>query len=222
MKRLGWFCSLVVIGTLLAAGNAMAQEQDWANKSGAFGVGANTSLGGTNGINIRTYVTPLLGIHLTFGMRFLTATVEPEDVDNAETEYSMTEFDFGLYGSYKVAYWQRGHLSVILGGDVQTFSEDINAPGRDNDSDRSSTNIVIGIGLLGEYFPTQYLSIFAQAGFLLNFIGDDDLACMRFDGGACSGLSALSGDPEDYDASGVGLSLSGQPWGAAGFTVWFR
>ena len=40
---------------------------DWAEKSGAVGVGGNTRLGGAKGLLIRTYVTPQLGLGLTFG-----------------------------------------------------------------------------------------------------------------------------------------------------------
>lgn len=221
MRRLGLLLSMALVGILLVAGSATAQEQDWADKGGAFGVGANTTLGGTNGINIRTYVTPQFGIHATFGMRFATATVEPEDVSGAETNYSMTEFDFGLYGSYKLAYWQRGHLSAMFGGDVQAFSETTEPPVGD-DIERSSTNIVVGLGILGEYFPTQYLSLFAQGGFTLDFMTDDDLTCFRADAGECASASGITGDPDVLDLSGIGLDLTGDLWGSAGFTVWFR
>lgn len=222
MKRIGLFLSVAVIGTMLVASSAFAQEgtPDWANKAGAFGVGANTSLGGSNGVNFRTWITPLFGVQATLGMRFATGTTEVEDVDDSEVDFSMTAFDIGLYGLYKLAYWQRGSLSVIFGGDVQTYSESTDAAG-DNDTDRSATNIVIGIGVQGEYFPTQYLSLFAQAGFVLDFLSDDDLECMRYDAPQCTAVS-LPGSSDGYNLSGFAMGLGGDLWGAAGFTVWFK
>ena len=222
MKRIGLL--LAVVGTMLVASSAFAQEgtPDWANKAGAVGVGANTTLGGSNGLNIRTWITPVFGIQGTIGMKFASGTTEVEDVDDSAVDFSMTEFDFGLYGLYKLAYWQRGSLAVIFGGDVQTFSESTDAAGSDNDTDRSSTNFVIGVGIQGEYFPTQYLSLFAQAGFVLDFLNDDDLDCQRFESGQCASSVSMPSTSDGYDLSGIGLGLSGDLWGSAGFTVWFR
>lgn len=56
--------------TLLISQVAVAQEgtaPDWANKAGAVGIGSNTTLGGTNGLNFRTYVSPLFGLQSTIG-----------------------------------------------------------------------------------------------------------------------------------------------------------
>src|SRR3990172_7106421 len=95
---------------------------DWANKSGAVGVGGNTTLGGTNGIHVRTYVGPQFGLTLTFGFGLSSSTVEGTDpVPDQETNSST--FVTGLYGQYKLAYWQRGHLSAVPGGDVAPLSE---------------------------------------------------------------------------------------------------
>ena len=54
------------------------------------------------------------------------------------------------------------------------------------------------------------------------FAWGGNLTCTRFDMGPCASGGPSGLDPEDYDASGIGLGLSGDLWGAAGFTVWFR
>jgi len=199
---------LLVLALLGAPGLALAQEgtaPDWANKAGSVGVGANTTLGGSSGLHIRTFVTPLIGIELTFGFGMESLRVEPDE--DGETSLSSIRFDIGLYGSYKLAYWQRGSLSTVLGFDVRTVSAKFESPL--GDSDESTTDFLIGLGLQGEYFPTQYLSLFAQAGLEMWLPTDDrDLTV------------ATADDTADY--SGLHIGLGADLWGAAGFTVWFR
>jgi RHS repeat-associated protein len=90
---------------------------DWANKSRGIGVGGNTTLAGSNGINIRTYVTSELGLQLTFG--FNIVSVDPSEGDESN---SANPFLTGLSNPYTIAYWQRGHLPAFLGLDVITLS----------------------------------------------------------------------------------------------------
>ncbi|MCK5706843.1 MAG: hypothetical protein KAI43_04260 [Candidatus Aureabacteria bacterium] len=58
---------------------------DWANKSGAVGLGFDPSLGGINGLSVRTYVSPLFGIDAVLGFR-ITSNTDPDmytvDVEN--------------------------------------------------------------------------------------------------------------------------------------------
>jgi hypothetical protein len=212
MKRFSLILSVAALGTALIAGTAFAQDTspDWADKNGAVGVGGNTTLGGTNGIHVRTYVSPLIGVEMTFGLSSQSVTVEP-DGGGGDTTTSATTIDLGLYGTYKLAYWQRGSLSAMFGFDYQSSSTSLDAPGGDSDSDSSSSNLVIGLGLRGEYFPTQYLSLFADAGITIDPIDDSDV-----DGGR------ITGDSENNDYSGMDINIGADLWGAAGFTVWFK
>ena len=197
--------AFTTLGLLAAASTAHAQEgsmPDWANKNGAFGIGANTTLGGSNGLNIRTYVTPQFGLHATIGFE-----LESIDVGDGAQTSSETAFQIGLHGAYKLAYWQRGHLSAIFGVDVQTLSLSDEFMG--TTSEASATDILIGVGAMGEWFPTQYLSLFLQVGLSLDFIGEDELV----------GGDQIVSNP---DQSGIILDLSAQPLGMAGFTVWFK
>src|SRR5690606_27777460 len=93
---------------------------DWADKNGGFGIGGNTTLGGTTGVNIRTYVTPLFGLQGTLGFQLDSIS---QDQAGMETDVSVYSFRAGLYGSYKVADWQRGHLSTLFGLDLVTAGD---------------------------------------------------------------------------------------------------
>ena len=209
MSRLATAIAAAAMVTALSS-SARAQEgtaPDWANKNGAIGIGANTSLGGTNGLSFRTYVSPLFGIQATLGMRLDSTTA---DAGGNETNFSQTQLDIGLYGNYKLAYWQRGHLSTIFGVDVVSLSNAVESGGVEQDD--SATDFLIGLGIMGEYFPTQYLSLFAQVGLRLDFIGDDDLL----------GDDDVGVDMGAADLSGIDISLGADLLGSAGFTVWFK
>jgi hypothetical protein len=212
MKRIGLFSSIAALCITLLAGQALAQEggtmPDWANKGGAFGIGGNTTLGGVNGLNIRTFVTPLFGISATIGFAIESTTTE---VGDTKVDRSSTSFRVGLYGSYKLAYWQRGHLSVVFGVDLVTLSES------EGDNDASGTDVLIGLGLMGEWFPTQYLSLFLLVGLSIDFIGEDEVV-----GGGGGPLGSGGSINPNADTSGFTMDLSAQPLGLAGFTVWFK
>jgi hypothetical protein len=209
MKRIGLFFAVAVIGTLLAA-SASAQEgqaPDWANKNGAVGVGGSTTLGGVNGVHIRTYVSPQFGLHLTLGFGSTSVTLA---TDAGDTTTTTTQIVAGLYGEFKLAYWQRGSLSAVFGIDINNVSTATETPA--GDTDLSGTDILIGVGLQGEYFPTQYLSLFAETGIVLDFIGENEV----------TGTSVAPDDPTGVETSGLNVALGSDLWGAAGFTVWFK
>ena len=198
----------VFLALLLVPGLALAQEgtlPDWADKSGAIGVGGNTTLGGSHGLVFRTYFNPHLGLQLTFGYGLESTTVET-DAGAGDTSVSATHLDVGLYGSYKLAYWQRGHLSGLLGVDLVKLSTSVDTPAGDYDD--SATDFLLGLGMMGEYFPTQYLSLNVGVGMTADFLPQDDLSVQTTD--------------DTTDFSGIDMNLGGDLWGSAGFTVWFN
>lgn len=208
MKRVVTTLLAGLLATALITSTAWSQEgtmPDWADKSGGFGVGAETTLGGTNGLNLRYYINNAFGLQLTFGMLISSVTTDV-DGDDADTSTKITGLGFGFYGMYKLAYWQRGSLSAILGLDIQTLGTTVTVG--DNDSDSSGTDILLGLGLMGEVFLSQYFSVFGQVGIRLDFIGEDEVT--------------YSGVEENKDTSGIDLTLGGDLLGAFGFTVWFN
>ncbi len=221
MKRvISTLAAIALVATMVGSASVQGTMPDWADKSGGFGVGGETTLGGTHGLNLRYYISNQFGLQLTFGLGIESATVDP-DGDNNTVSTSSTTLGFGLYGMYKLAFWQRGHLSAIFGIDIQMLSESCEAdsgvarPGSTQaggDTDASGTDILIGLGLHGEWFPTQYLSLFGQVGLRLDFIGAEEPTA----------AGTIDNTTDDVDFSGIDLALGSDLLGAFGFTVWFN
>lgn len=205
-KRL--FAALVVSCTLAGSGVAFAQAgtmPDWANKKGAVGIGGNTTLGGVNGLNFRTYVSPLFGLYATLGFNISNGQA---DAGGIVVDVSQTVFQGDVGGEYRIVTWNQGAVAGLAGFGFRSLSDSID-DGMGNTLEESATDVLIGLGARGEYFPTQYFSIFMQAGLRLDFLGaenaDDRATVLEFNMG-----------------ESLAVDLSQDLYGAAGFTVWFK
>ncbi len=194
-------------------GGGSGMYPDWAEKAGAVGLGSDTTLGGTNGQDLRYMVRTYVG---TYGHYDLLGFNFADESASSEGDTTTSSADLGAYLPYKLAYWQRGHLSVLFSVDVRSLTTSVDAPlagdsdsDSDSDSEETTTNIVIGLGLQGGYFPTQYLSLFANSGVRLEFLTTDE-------------AGAVGIDTDSNDVSGLDLSLGADLWGSAGHTVWFN
>lgn len=190
--------SIVALAVVCLAGPAVASAQEgganWADKSGTFGIGFTQTLGGQSGLNARLELSQLFGLELTLGFG-----LEIDDPDMADAENVIT-FNASIYGVIRFAYWAKGSLGAIFGFDFGLTSDS-----RDTDA---TTDIALGLGLQGEWFPIEHLSLFLQGGFRLEFLGDDDAGVVPGAGGG--------------ELSGIDLQLGADLFGAAGFTVWFN
>lgn len=198
---------LVAVAAMVVAGDVVRAQEgtapDWSNKSGAVGVGGNTTLGGSHGMSVRTYVSPQAGLSLTLGLGLGRASA---DTEAGEVETRSTAMELGLYGDYAVKTWPKARLAGIVGLDLQRLSLAAELNGRE--TDESATNLSVGVGMLAEYFPTSYISLFTQAGLALDFIGEDEIV----------GDEIRTVD----ERSGFRLDLGSDLIGQAGFTVWFK
>jgi hypothetical protein len=203
----------LISALLMVAGPVYAQSggPNWADKSGGFGVGAETTLGDTSGLNLRYYINELFGTGLTFGFGFDTHN----DINESGnmSDYTSTDLSVGLTMLYKVAYWNQGHLSALLGFDIHTRNE-LEEREDENDIENSANDVLLSLGLHGEWFPTQYFSIFGQAGLRLDFLGENEL-----ENGV---ITTIPGEEDDNEYSGFSMDMDGDLLGAFGFTVWFN
>jgi hypothetical protein len=197
---------------------------DWATKAGAFGVGASPSLQTStiNGLNYQS-------INSSFGFSFLprfaitdriiaegrigfgATNVGSSFADTSgsfEWEENLKGLRYGVRGQYVLAYYQRATLSALFGVDILSTNGEY-TQGNQPPTDVEVKNTIIGLGVRGEYFPTQYLSLFQNSVGISIFI-EADVA--RF----------TKEDINGFEESGTAIFAPGDLWGSAGFTVWFK
>ncbi|MEQ9307896.1 MAG: T9SS type A sorting domain-containing protein [Balneolaceae bacterium] len=228
------------------------------------------------------------GIQPTIGPIFSAPKVIKEDATVESVNPNSLGLGIGIYNTYKLAYWQRGSLSIIFGIDFipevplitdeapaetaegnQFFASKYSPNGNNADvngddildlvfgtgnpekweagrsilkidegeikSETNSsksfrtfhseiretkaippnqTNDLIGLGLFGEWFPTQYLSLYAQTSLRLDFLRADETS------------SPTDNEPNgSFEANGllgVNVNSGADLFGGTGFTVWFN
>ncbi len=190
--------SLLFATVLLAAPKTAAAQDggsgNWADKAGAFGIGATTTINaglfvldeinptlGSTGLHARYYISDTFGLHLTFGLGFQSDGGGNDDF----------VLETGLYASVKLVPFPEGHLSAIFGAEF-AFAD----TGATDGFDVGGTG-----GLFFEYFPASAISLFISAG--LRFVYYNRDASMLGDG------------------DGIVLTIGSSVWGSAGFTIWF-
>ncbi len=183
---------------LLAATPTLAAAQeggDWADKSGAIGIGANVTLGGSAGLHFRTYFSDYFGIMGTFGVGY----AEQGGAD-------IFGLDAGIYAMLKVAPFDVGHISLLFGADFLYRNASVGMMGGFNAED---FGVLGALGVMGEWFALKHFSFFASAGVRLGFVQ--------------SQIPAGTGGAFDFVVTGDGfaIDLGAGLWGQAGFTVWF-
>ena len=195
--------------TIIMAGSAHASDV-WANKEGTFGLGADSTLGGVQGLSARYHVMPELGLLMTLGYANSARKLER---NNVEGKSSASQLGLGLYGSYKVVKAKTASLSGLLGLDIA--HEGSNTDDGINDPVESSVmDIGVGLGVLGEVWLAKKFSLFTKVGLTLDPVGKAE-------------FTEEIGDPEadankNINYSGMDMSLGGGLIGGAGFTVWFE
>jgi hypothetical protein len=194
--RYAW---IIVVAVLGSSSVALAQDggPDWANKSGHFGVGADTTLGGTSGVSLRYQISQLLGLQAAFGFGL---NIDDPDEDGIDTQNVIT-FRGGLYASFTVTDFDRVSLAPIIGVDLDIVS--------DSNDDDAIVDFAAAAGLQLEWFASRGLSFFLQTGLRIDLIADDDNA-------------VITGMDFPDDSSGVMFELAADLFGTMGFTAWFE
>lgn len=180
---------------------------DWANKKGTIGIGANPSLGVTSGndftsttfglnLPIRIFVADNIEIDPSIGIIFNgTRGDDYSTNDNAIT--------FGVDIGYVFAFWQRSTLSAVFG--VTAVDGSWNQELGPFQSEGDFAEIIYGLGLRGEWFPTQFTSLPISVGLSL------DILSFESNGNTLSDQGKVT-----VNALGATDLL-----GSAGFTFWF-
>jgi len=174
-----------------------AGGEDWANKEGVFGIGLQGTLGGTVGLHGRYFVTEAIGLHVTASLGIGNLTIEPPG-GGMGTDFSTTTIGIGAGGSYKLHGWNDGHMSLVAGIDISSTSASSETAGFTMDG--SDFGFGFSVGFMGEFFLSDYFSVFGQAGLRLGLV---------------------SGDLTGGDSSSFSLGTTSDGLAAFGLTAWF-
>ena len=195
--------------TLIAASlmtSTTAFAENWSNKSGEIGIGANTTLGGTQGFQVRYGTSSKVALQATVGLASSTASV-----DDGDTISSFQNLGIGVAATYKVIKAKTAAGSLV--GSVDYHQTKIGTETDSAEGGLQNNDLILGLGFQGEVFLAKKFSIHSKVG--LTFDPYNGAEADAFEG---------YGDDEtsdDNDYTGMAMNLSGGLIGGAGFTVWF-
>jgi len=205
------FATAMITTSLFLSGSAFAAE-NWANKSGTVGLGAGSSLAGTQGLELRYNATPALGIQAIYGFHS-----SGQSVDGGKSGARQSSTGIGLSADYKIIKAKTAAMSTLVSFDYQTAKDSV------IDAEETGTkysDLVFGLGLKGEVWLAKKFSIFSRVGLSLDPYGAGDIG---------EAYTSAESDAEDDggeevegpEYAGMDIGLGGGLLAGAGFTVWF-
>jgi hypothetical protein len=194
----------ILASTLLFSGTAMANDNA-ANKAGAVGLGADATLGGTQGLQVRYGVNPAVGLQMTLGY-----ASSNQSIDDGDSGVTASLMGVGFGGTYKIIKAKTASLSGLASLDYHSVKAGAYSTADEDGSGLKTTDMILGLGLQGEVFLAKKFSLHSKVGLAIN----------PYDNNTDSYGDADYDDDNDY--SGMDVSLGGGLIGSAGFTVWFK
>ena len=183
-----------------------ALADNWSNKSGKVGIGANNTLGGTQGLQIRYGATSAVGLQATIGLSNSSASV-----DDGDTVTTAQNLGFGVAATYKVIKAKTASGSLVASLDYHQNKTGFVT--EDTEGGLQNSDTIIGLGFQGEVFLAKKFSIHSKVGLTIDSYNAPEA-------GAAEGYGDDETD-DDNDYSGTAINLGGGLIGGAGFTVWF-
>ena len=198
-----------IFPTLIAASlmtSTTALANNWSNKSGDIGIGANTTLGGTQGLQVRYGTSSAVSLQGTLGLASSTASV-----DGGDTIGSYQNLGIGLAATYKIIKAKTAAGSLV--GSVDYHQTRFGSKTDSAEGGVQNSDFILGLGFQGEVFLAKKFSIHSKVGLTLD----------PYNGSEAEGFEGYGDDEtsDDNDYAGMAINLSGGLIGGAGFTVWF-
>jgi hypothetical protein len=199
------FATAIVATSMMISGTALANE-NWANKSGDVGVGANLTLSGVQGLQVRYGINPKMGVGLTVGM--INSTASTDGGDSTATGQVMA---LGVAGTYKVVKAKTASGSIVLAADYVSAKTGLITDNYEGGT--AVSDMRLGLGFQGEVFLAKKFSLHSKVG----------LTYDAFDGSEADAVEGYGDDKtdDDNDYAGSTIALGGGILAGAGFTVWF-
>ena len=190
---------------------ATASAKEFTDKTGRFGLGADTSLGGVGGLSARFQVAKNFGVQAIVG--FTRVVFESDDGAGGVVETTDRGIAAVVRGDYAFAYTNRSSMSAIFGVDIFNANTSFESGGVSMDD--STTRFAFEAGLKVEHHFTDWFSVHGEVGllFAIDGIGDDDGAA----------LTSPNSDVGSAVADGTTVVFGvGDVFGNAGITFWFK
>jgi hypothetical protein len=188
--------STMSLGTALAA--------DSTNTARKSGLGYGSTIGGTQGISFRHGFGGGIALEILAGFSD-SSTTQTNSKTNGVTSNST---DVGLALDYKIPALRGDKVAMSLTGDFNyaKWSDGTISGGTENET--SYDDMAIGLGMRTEYFPAGWMSINTRFGLAISPNGE--------------GQQAGSSGGGDTEYGGMDIATTGDLFGAAGVTFWFR
>lgn len=209
MKKVLSSAAIALLALALIPAAASAKD-----KTGAFGIGYDTSLGGASGISARYQVAKSFGVQAILG--FETTSYSNGESGNAESTRDNTAITAAIRGDIGLAFTKKTNLNLIVGIDVYNSSFDFGDAGESTDD--SFTQFAFELGLGAHYFFTDWFSINGEVG--LAFATVSSIT----DAGKVSSIGTpVGGGTDGMDMEGYELAFGvGDAFGSFGWTFWFN
>jgi opacity protein-like surface antigen len=212
MKKVISSAAIVLLALAMVPSIASAKD-----KTGAFGIGADSSLGAVSGISARYQVAKSFGIQAILG--FDTVNYNNDESGNTEVDASATQIRAAIRGDIGLAFTKKTNLNLIVGIDVYNSSTDVTVAGTSNDD--SQTQFAFELGLGAHYFFTDWFSVNGEVGLAFATISSTDDIGTLSDIGGSGGF--MGGGDDGKNASGYELAFGrGDTFGSFGWTFWFN
>lgn len=207
MKKVLSSAAIVLLALVMIPAAASAKD-----KTGAFGIGYDTTLGGVGGISARYAVAKSFGLQVILG--FDTTSYGNTESGAAEATNNDTQIRAAIRGDIGLAFTKKTNLNLIVGIDIYNSSFDYSVG--DTSTDDSFTQFALELGLGASYFFTDWFSINGEVGLAFATISKVT------DAGTVSGIGTPVGNA-DMDSEGYELAFGrGDVFGAFGWTFWFN
>ena len=212
MKKVLSTGAIVLLALVMIPAAASAKD-----KTGAFGIGYDTSLGGVGGISARYAVAKSFGIQAILG--FDTVSYNNTESGAAEASFDATQVRAAIRGDIGLAFTKKTNLNLLVGIDV--YNQSYEAGLGDNKNDDSATSFAFEIGLGAAYFFTDWFSVNGEVGLAFATVSKtQDIGNLSGIGG---GGGFAGGGTDGTDAEGYELAFGrGDTFGSFGWTFWFN
>jgi hypothetical protein len=196
------FTRIAALGAMssLCLGTALANT----NTAKTAAIGYGSTIGGTNGVSFRYGFGGGFAFEGLLGFSDSSLT-QTNKTTNGTTAGSL---DLAAAFDYKLPKLRGDAVALSLTGDVNYNKWSAGTISSGNETETSFDDMTIGLGMRVEYWPASWMSLNTRFGVAVSPNGE--------------GQQAGSSGGGNTEYGGMDVSTTGDLWGGAGVSFWFR